>query len=167
MAKIEVTEEQKKILRGKGYVVKAPYDHSYNRRSFWDPHEDEKGNVMGWTRPLPADTLRMNRYLAKGFLLQDPQGHTSPPPGHFGRAKPMVSPGRKTVSGKKVVDAPHTAQGLPCPFCEQVFPDKDSLINHMIYHRSTKAKKSAKKSKRGGAISSEKKSAISTKKEEN
>ena len=164
MAKIEVTKEQERVLQSKGYVVKPVTDVVYNRRSFWDPHKDESGQVMGWTRPLPADGLRMNRYLAKGFLLQDPDGNFAPPPGHFRRDKGIASPGVKAVTtgGQDVGEkGEEITKTLQCPICQKDFPDNDSLIHHMIYHRSKVKKVKAKKSKRGKSRKSKKSGANS------
>lgn len=186
MAKIEVTPDQERELKKTGYVVKPVYDAVNVRRHFWDPHKDEKGNVMGWTRPLPADARRLNNYLRYGFRLQDPEGNMAPPPGYFRkRMAAMPSPGiaqASNVSSGEIVKKP-VKEGVPgafeCGICHQWFPDTDSLIHHMIYHRSAKAKAEAKKekveitvkakackTKRGRAISSENTSAISAEKKE-
>lgn len=154
MAKIEMTPEQKRELASKGFVVKPTTDVVSNRRYYWDPRKDEKGNTMGWTRPLPGDSVRMNFYMRKGFKLEDPEGNLAPPPGHFRqRIQPMASPTKphevgigKGEIGQKSNEA---AQGLQCPICQKDFPDTDTLVHHMIYHRSKAKKVKAKKSKRG------------------
>ena len=156
MATIEVTPEQKRELASKGYAVKPVYDVVSNRRSYWDPRKDEKGRVFGWTRPLPGDSARMNFYMRKGFRLEDPDGNMGPPPGYF-RARSIEAtkvPSTKpkevgTGSGEIVAKGNGETPALRCPICQRDFPDTDTLVHHMIYHRSTKAKKNGRKLKRG------------------
>lgn len=140
MATIEVNEQQKSELKSRGFVIKDAVDVVSNRRHFWDPRLDESGQVMGWTRPLPADPLRMNTYLARGFMLQDPQGRMAPPRGYFMRSTPPIASPHETKA--VVVENVYERK---CPICGKVFPDNDSLITHMIHHRSGEAKKKASK----------------------
>lgn len=154
MAKIEVTPEQERELKGKGYAIKPAVDVVSNRRHYWDPRKDEGGNVMGWTSPLPGDALRMNFYMRKGFRLEDPDGNMAPPPGYFRRAiQPMAVPAKPVEvgvgSGEIGQKADEVAHGLRCPICQKDFPDTDTLVHHVIYHRSKAKKVKAKKSKRG------------------
>lgn len=158
MAKIDVTPEQERELKSKGFVAKPAIDIVSNRRNYWDPRKDEKDNVMGWTRPLPGDTARMNFYLRKGFKLEDPDGNIAPPPGYFRRNLiPMLAPTKAKAhevgvgSGKIVQKSDGVTPGLRCPICQREFPDADTLVHHMTYHRSAKAKSKARKPKRGGA----------------
>jgi hypothetical protein len=151
LAKIEVTPEQKKELDSKGFVAKPAVDIVSNRRSYWDPRKDEKGNVFGWTHPLPGDTVRMNFYLRKGFKLEDPEGHIAPPPGYFNRRMPAIpSPAKahEVGTGKGEIGQKGETTMLQCPICQKEFPDADTLVHHMTYHRSKGAKKKAKKTKR-------------------
>jgi len=150
LAKIEVTSEQERELKSRGFVVKPVTDEVSNRRHYWDPHKDEKGNVMGWTRPLPGDAVRMNFYMRQGFRLEDPDGNVAPPPGHFlRRTPPILTPrevrevgvGSGEVGQKQILG---TAPVLQCPICQKDFPDTDTFVHHMIYHRSRKAKVKAK-----------------------
>jgi hypothetical protein len=154
LAKIDVTPEQERELKSKGYAVKPVTDVVSNRRSYWDPRKDEEGNVMGWTLPLPGDTARMNFYLRKGFKLEDPEGNLGPPPGYFRRnLTPMLAPTKAPEvgvgSGEIVQKSAGTTPILRCPICQKDFPDTDTLVHHMIYHRSRAKKVKAKKSKRG------------------
>jgi hypothetical protein len=151
-----MTPEQERELKSKGYAVKPVTDVVSNRRFYWDPRLDEKGNVMGWTRPLPGDTARMNFYLRRGFKLEDPDGNLGPPPGFFRRnLTPMLVPAKaKTLevgvgSGEIGQKSDGVIPGLRCPICQKEFPDADTLVHHMIYHRSKAKKVKAKKSKRG------------------
>ena len=156
MAKIEMTSEQERELKSKGFVAKPAIDIVSNRRNYWDPRKDEEGNVMGWTLPLPGDTARMNFYLRKGFKLEDPDGNLGPPPGFFRRnLTPMLAPMKAKAhevgvgSGEIVQKSEGVTPILRCPICQKDFPDADTLVHHMIYHRSKAKKVKAKKSKRG------------------
>lgn len=153
MAKIEVTPEQERELKSKGYAVKPAIDIVSNRRSYWDPRKDEKGNVMGWTRPLPGDTARMNFYLRKGFKLEDPDGNVGPPLGYFRSRTPAMSIPDEVGTGKGEIGqkSKGITPELRCPICQKDFPDADTLVHHMSYHRSARAKAKARKTKRGRA----------------
>ena len=156
MAKIEVTPAQEKELNSRGFAIKPAVDVVSNRRCYWDPHKDEKGNVMGWTRPLPGDALRMNFYMRNGFKLEDPDGNLAPPPGYFRRSiQPMATPKKAPEvgvgSGEIGQKSSEATQGLRCPICHRDFPDADTLVHHMFYHRSKANKVKAQKSKRGRA----------------
>ena len=144
---IELTPKEAQELKSKGMLARQATDVRTNRRCYWDPHLDEKGKVMGWTRPLPGDSLRMTFYLRHGFMLQDPDGNTAPPPGYFLRRTPPTPTPREVTPevGKE-------SQGLQCPICGRSFLDADTLVHHMTYHRSAKAKAKARKPKRGRAL---------------
>ena len=157
MAKIEMTPDQEKELRSKGFVAKPAIDIVSNRRYYWDPRKDEKGNVMGWTRPLPGDTVRMNFYLRNGFKLEDPDGIVGPPPGFFRRnLTPMLAPTKalEVGVGKGEIGQKNNeeTQEIKCPLCPKTFPDADTFVHHMTYHRSAKAKSKARRPKRGKRI---------------
>lgn len=161
MAKIDVTPEQERELKSKGFVAKPVTDVVSNRRSYWDPRKDEGDNVMGWTLPLPGDTARMNFYLRKGFKLEDPDGNLGPPPGYFRRnLTPMLAPMKAKAhevgvgSGEIVQKSDGITPILRCPICQKDFPDADTLVHHMIYHRSAKSKSKGRKPKRGKKIKS-------------
>jgi hypothetical protein len=163
LAKIEMTPEQKRELASKGFVAKPAIDIVSNRRFYWDPRKDEKGKVMGWTRPLPGDTARMNFYLRKGFKLEDPDGNIGPPPGYFRRnLTPMLAPTKVkthevgTGKGEIGQKSEGVTPGLQCPICQKEFPDADTLVHHMSYHRSAKAKSKARRPKRGKVMKSNK-----------
>ncbi len=152
MPEIKVTPQQEKELKSKGYAIKPAYDEVSNRRYYWDPRKDENGNAMGWTRPLPGDTLRMNYYLRKGLKLEDPEGNTAPPPGYFRRRTPAM-PVPQDTEGLAEVSVTHDEVPpqnkkdavLRCPLCEKEFPDSETLLKHMRRHESRK-----NKSKKGG-----------------
>jgi len=156
LAKIELTPTQEAELKSKGMLAKPVTDVVSNRRCYWDPRKDEAGNVMGWTRPLPGDTVRMTFYLNKGFKLEDPDGNIAPPPGYFQRRITPISTPKKVTQvgagegqvGQKKVEGP---SAFKCPICQKDFPGPDALVHHMTYHRSAKAKAKARKPKRGGA----------------
>ncbi len=117
-------DEKAELDRAGYFVTDKGVKVVRNYRSYYDPRKDEKGNVMGWTQPMPSDPLRMLRYLRKGFLLQDPEGHMSPP-------KPMRIDPRLLV-----VPLPgQIPQVIQCPLCERTFQDKDALISHMPIHK--------------------------------
>jgi len=175
LAKIEMTSEQERELKSKGFVAKPAIDIVSNRRNYWDPRKDEEGNVMGWTLPLPGDTARMNFYLRKGFKLEDPDGNLGPPPGFFRRnIEPMLVPTKakahevgtgegeigtinvpiyetSTEEDVRTRGLEAIKKFLTCPICQKEFPDADKLVHHMTYHRSAQAKSKARKPKRGGA----------------
>jgi hypothetical protein len=152
MPQINLTPEQKKDLESKGFAVKEAYDEISNRRSYRDPHKDEEGNVMGWTLPLPGDSLRMNYYLQKGFELKDPDGNTAPPPGYFRRRMPIIPTPKANGQVNKSVThdevPPKKDSVLRCPLCGQEFPDSETLIKHMLRHKKREKNKTEKGEKK-------------------
>ena len=68
----------------------------------------------------------------------------------------MASPSGTQNIGVKKGEIGQKSNGesheLECPICHRDFPDTDTLVHHMTYHRSAKAKSKAGKPKRKGQV---------------
>ena len=69
-------------------------------------------------------------------------------------AVPVKAPEVGVGSGEIGQKSSEATQGLRCPICHRDFPDADTLVHHMTYHRSAKAKSKARRPKRGKKIKS-------------